>query len=174
MLASFFVHDSAGGTNSWRLKGHASDKFWQWVAGWAVAIRTPSDIGYSDEGYDLPEVKIHEHIISVDLSEDADGALFRMQANTLTEFRRESKRTAPMRAEHIAKMVNDSDEQWIVWCHTNAESDELTRLIEDAVEVRGSDKPDVKVDRMLGFSEGRNRVLVTKPKIAGFGMNWQH
>lgn len=174
MLASFFVHDTSGGTNAWRLKGHAVEPFWKWVASWAVCIRKPSDIGHSDAGFDLPSLNIIDRVLGVDHSSAADGMLFRMQALSLSELRTESKRTLPFRVDATAELVNGSDEPWIVWCHTNAEADALAKAIPDAVEIRGSDKADDKARAMLAFSAGSIRVLVTKPSIAGFGMNWQH
>ena len=173
MLASFFIHDTGGNVSDWRLKGHAREAFWRWVATWAICIRRPSDIGFSDDGFMLPPMDIVEHMIEADRTADG-GTLFRMEARTLSELRAEAKRTMPMRASTIAELVNDSDEPWVVWCHTNAEEDELSRLIPDAVTVRGSDKPEQKASRMRGFSHGDHRVIVTKPSIAGFGMNWQH
>jgi len=175
MLATYFIHDTSGGTNAWRLKGHAQSAFWEWVATWAVSIRKPSDIGHSDDGFVLPPLDVVDHVISVDHSSAADGMLFRMQALSLSELRKESKRTMPLRVDETATMVNGApDVPWIVWCHTNAESSALVAAIDGAVEIKGSDKPDVKARRMLAFSSGDIRVLVTKPSIAGFGMNWQH
>ena len=173
MLASFFVHDTGGNVSDWRIKGHARDAFWRWVASWAVCIRRPSDIGFSDDGFEMPPLVMHDHLVSVphDMS---DGTLFRDEARSLSELRKESKRTMPMRAAEIASLVNSSDSPWVVWCHTNAEEDALAKLIPDGVTVRGSDKPEVKSARMLGFSRGEHRVIITKPSIAGFGMNWQH
>lgn len=174
MLATFFTHDTSGGTNSWRLKGHGASAFWDWVATWAVSIRKPSDIGHPDDGFVLPPLNVIDHVIKVDHSSAADGMLFRMQALSLSELRNEARRTRPMRVAETAALVNGTTDPWIVWCHTNAESSELVAAIDGAVEIRGSDKPDVKANRMLGFSRGEFRVLITKPSIAGFGMNWQH
>lgn len=173
MLATFFVHDSSD-TGEWRLKGHAEDSFWQWMASWAISIRKPSDLGYADDGYDLPALNIDRHVIGVDHGKAHDGMLFRLPAVSLGDLRREQAMTVDARAQAVADLVNASDEPWIVWCHRNDESDALCRLIPDAVEIRGGDSPDVKSERMLGFSDGKIRVLVTKPSIAGFGMNWQH
>jgi hypothetical protein len=173
MLASFFVHDTGGNVSDWRLKGHAREAFWRWVAMWAVCIRKPSDIGFCDDGFDLPELVMREHMIEVS-RETSDGMLFRMEARSLSELRAESKRTMPARVEKIAAMVNQSSEPWVVWCHTNAEDAALSSMIPDAVSVKGSDDPELKASRMLGFSRGEHRVIITKPSIAGFGMNWQH
>jgi superfamily II DNA or RNA helicase len=174
MLATYFTHDTSGGTNAWRLKGHGASAFWDWVATWAVSIRKPSDIGHSDDGFVLPPLNVIDHVIKVDHSSAADGMLFRMQALSLSELRNEARRTRPLRVAETAALVNGTTDPWIVWCHTNAESSELVAAIDGAVEIKGSDKPEVKASRMLGFSRGEYRVLVTKPSIAGFGMNWQH
>jgi DNA modification methylase len=170
MLAMFFVHDG-GDTAKWRLKGHGKQKFWQWLATWAVCIRKPSDLGFDDSGYDLPPYMVHEHVVD---SPVTDGQLFAEIATGLTDRRAAKRATLGARAQAVADVVNASDEQWLIWCHLNDEQDELLRLIPDAVGVSGSDSIDAKESRMLGFTDGTPRVLVTKPSIAGFGMNWQH
>lgn len=164
MLAMFFVHDG-GETSKWRLKGHAEDVFWQWMGSWAVVMNSPSDLGYEVEGYDLPELRVHEII--------ADGMESVTEPMTLTERRKARKDTLEQRCAAAAELVNGSDEQWLVWCDLNAESAALTSMIDCAVEVTGSDKPKDKSNRMLGFTIGISKCLVTKPSIAGFGMNWQ-
>lgn len=178
MLAMFFVHDG-GETQAWRLKGHAEHDFWAWVASWAVMLRKPSDIGYSDEGFDLPPIGRHQ--ISVDV-EHQDGAaegaqlyLFNVEARTLQERRNAKKVSLADRVAAAAALINGQpDEPWVVWCNLNAESTALAAAIDGAVEVTGSDPNEVKEQRMLDFAAGKIRVLVTKPTIAGFGMNWQH
>lgn len=164
MLAMFFVHDG-GQTSKWRLKGHAQDIFWQWMGSWAVVLDSPGTLGYSSEGYDLPELRVHEII--------ADGGEPASEALSLTERRRARKETLSLRCAAAANLVNGSTEQWLVWCDLNAESEELTRLINGAVEVKGSDKAEHRGSAMMGFSMGLHHCLVTKPSIAGFGMNWQ-
>ena len=173
MLSMFFVHDG-GETQKWRLKGHARSEFWKWVCNWAVMIRRPSDLGYCDDGFDLPELDVKNIQVSVGEADSADGMLFRMQASTLQERQKERKLTVTDRAKEAAKLANGNDEQWLIWCNLNDEAKEIKRLIPDAVEVSGSDAHNIKEDRMLGFSSGKHRVLITKPKIAGFGMNWQN
>jgi len=170
MLATFFVHDG-GSTSKWRLKGHAVDDFWQWVATWAVAIRTPADMGFHSAGFDLPNMKVVEHVADSDYAQD--GLLFPV-ALSLNEQRAARRHSLDDRVRIISEMVNASDEQWIVWCDLNAEGDALTAAIDGAVQVAGADSDDAKTERMLGFSAGDFRVLVTKPQIAGFGMNWQN
>lgn len=171
MLAHFFVHDG-GDTSQWRLKGHAESEFWKWLASWAVMIRKPSDLGYDDGSFILPELQIHQ--LEIVSGQSMDGYLFAVEALTLQERQKARKVTTGARVEACAEMVNKSDEPWLIWCNLNTESEAITKAIPDAVEVRGSDSQAQKEDRLLGFSEGRYRILVTKPSIAGFGMNWQH
>lgn len=164
MLAMFFVHDG-GQTSKWRLKGHAQDVFWHWMGSWAVVLDSPATLGYPAAGYDLPELRVHQII--------ADAAEPITETLSLTQRRQARKDTLPLRCRAAADLVNGSNEQWLVWCDLNAESEELTRLISGAVEVKGSDKPEHRSRAMLGFSMGLEKCLVTKPSIAGFGMNWQ-
>ncbi len=171
MLATFFVHDG-GDTSVWRLKGHAESDFWRWVASWAAMVRKPSDIGHSDAGFALPPMRIHEHILESGVP--ADGMLFAMPAQTLDEQRRARRATMSQRVAHVASMVNSTPGAWLVWCELNDEGDALRAAISGSVQVSGADSEDAKADRMLGFADGRYRVLITKPSIAGFGMNWQH
>ena len=175
MLAEYFVHDG-GSTQSWRLKGHAKGVFWKWVCSWAAMVRRPSDLGYDDGAYSLPELRQHTVNIAVDHgAAQEQGMLFADDARTLTDQRRARKSTVPQRVEAIAAMVaSEPDEPAIVWCEYNAEADAVTAAIDGAVQVAGSDSPEAKLDRLLGFADGKYRVLVTKPSIAGFGMNWQH
>lgn len=164
MLAMFFVHDG-GQTSKWRLKGHAQDVFWEWMGSWAVVMESPRDLGYEIDGYDLPDLRIHEIIV------DGDEPV--TEAMTLTQRRQARRDTLGLRCQAAADLVNNSPEQWLVWCDLNAESEMLHSMIGSSVEVKGSDKSSNKSNRMLGFSIGIYRSLVTKPSIAGFGMNWQ-
>ena len=164
MLAMFFVHDG-GHTSKWRLKGHAQDVFWQWMASWAVVMESPYDLGYEIGGYDLPKLRIHEMIV------DGDEPI--TEPMTLTQRRKARKETLEIRCQMAADLVNNSDDQWLVWCDLNAESEMLHKMIPSSAEVKGSDKNKDKSSRMLDFSSGNIRSLVTKPSIAGFGMNWQ-
>lgn len=170
MLAMFFVHDG-GETQKWRLKGHAQDKFWEWVANWAVMITQPSDLGYEDGEFDLPPLNMQEVILPAEAQE---GFLIPVQAETLMERRRARRDTLEDRCKKAAELVNSTDEPFLVWCDLNDESNLLTNLIPDAVEIIGSDSQEHKEKAMLDFTEGKIRVLVTKPQIAGLGMNWQH
>jgi DNA modification methylase len=170
MLAMYFVHDG-GETSKWRLKGHGKTKFWEWMASWAICIKNPSDLGFDGSRYVLPSLNIHEHVIE---SAPLDGQLFAGVAQTLSERRQAKRGSLNDRVAKVAEMVNASDEEWIVWCHLNDESSALAKLIPDAVEVYGSLDPDEKERRIMAFTHGNARVLVTKPSISGFGMNWQH
>ena len=165
MLAMFFVHDG-GQTSKWRLKGHAEEIFWQWMGSWAVVMESPYDLGYEIAGYDLPELRVHEVIV------DGDEPV--TEPLTLTQRRQARRDTLEQRCSAAAEMVNGSSDQWLVWCDLNAESNLLHSKILQSVEVLGSDKSQDKSSRMLGFSMGFNKCLVTKPSIAGFGMNWQN
>jgi hypothetical protein len=171
MLAEFFVNDgiSAG---SWRLKGHARDLYWRWIASWARALRSPADLGYHDDHFDLPRLEVET--ISVDADSVSEDRLFSVPVATLQERRQARRESISERVDIAQAIVNGSDEPWVVWCDLNAESDALSRAIPDAVEVRGSDHPDVKEERLIAFSSGESRVIVTKPSIAGWGLNWQH
>uniref|UniRef100_UPI0035630B9F helicase-related protein n=1 Tax=Gemmatimonas sp. TaxID=1962908 RepID=UPI0035630B9F len=170
MLATFFVHDG-GATQDWRLKGHARTDFWKWLASWAVMLRHPADLGFNGSGYDLPPLVTAQHTVETTAT---DGALFAMDAHTLQERIAARRESVTERAEMCAALVNANRDPWVVWCHLNSEADALLARIPDAVEVRGADDHDTKRETLLAFAEGRVRVLVTKPSIAGFGMNWQH
>lgn len=165
MLSMFFVHDG-GETSKWRLKGHAEDVFWQWMASWCVFVDNPRNLGYEIDGFDLPALHINEIIV--------DGDEPSQESLSLTERREARKQSLQLRCEKAAEYVNNSDEQWLVWCDLNDESHTLHSLINDSVEVQGSDKDEHKTNSMLNFAQGDIKCLVTKPKIAGFGMNWQN
>lgn len=165
MLSMFFVHDG-GQTSKWRLKGHAQDLFWKWLASWCVVVDNPKKLGYTSIDYELPELKMHE--IIVDGDEPTNETL------SLTERRNARKDSLEMRCKAAAELVNNSDEQWLVWCDLNDEANMINRLIRDSKNVQGSDKPDFKVSTMSEFSSGELKCLITKPKIAGYGMNWQN
>ena len=174
MLNRFFEHD-AGDTGTWVLKGHARRPFWRWVSSWAVCMNKPSDMGYSDEGYDLPALDLHEHVVDVDqhMARKA-GMLFAYEATTLSEqreVRRSSIAERVLRAEGIIR--SSEGEQWLVWAQLNDESQALAKAIDGAVEVSGSDKVEVKEQRIIDFLDGRTRVLVTKPSILSWGLNAQ-
>lgn len=172
MLAEFFVHDG-GETQVWRLKGHAREAFWKWVASWGAMIQSPADLGFDASAYDLPP--LHTQQITVESDAKAqDGMLFAMEAQTLSDRRQAKRDSMIYRVRECAKLVNASHEPWIIWTELNAEGDAITAAIPDAVEIRGNDRTDVKEQRLTDFSHGKIRVLVSKPKIAGWGLNWQH
>lgn len=171
MLAEFFTHDS-GDTSTWRLKGHARATFWKWVAAWGAMVRKPSDLGFDDGAYNLPNLCLHQHTVEVDTP--FNGMLYATEAMTLNERRAARRQSLAERVGECAQKVNsERNESWLVWCELNDESARLTAEIEDAVEVKGSDAPEVKEERLLGFAKGKYRVLVSKPSIAGWGMNFQ-
>ena len=181
MLAQWFINDTSTASQDWRLKKHAVRPFWDWTASWSRCISKPSDIGMDDTGFVLPDLVMHQHIVeadrTVDAGEEKDGQarLLRMPDTSATSIHREKRMTIEARADVIADVVAaEPDETWIVWCDTDYEADALTSRIQDAVEVRGSMKADVKEHRLVSFSLGKSRVVVTKPSVAGFGLNWQH
>lgn len=172
MLAEYFVHDG-GDTSKWRLKGHARTDFWRWVSSWAVMVRKPSDLGFENGRYDLPPLRLHtvtvEHHREVE-----DGMLFAAAAMTLTDQRRVRRDSLADRCAAVAELIDcEPDERWLVWCELNDEGDELERLIPGSIQVAGSTSSEAKRDAMIGFARGEVPVLITKAKIAGFGMNWQ-
>jgi hypothetical protein len=156
----------------WRLKGHAELPFWRWVCSWARAARKPSDLGFADVGFDLPALEEVEHIIET--SRRKDGMLFVLPAIGLAEQREERRRSMPERCAKAAELVADTKEPALVWCHLNAEGDLLARLIPDAVQVSGKDADEAKEEAFQGFVDGSIRVLVTKPTIGAWGLNFQH
>jgi DNA modification methylase len=172
MLATYFVNDT-GDTGTWRLKGWGASKFWEWMGTWAVVIRNPSDIGFDGSEYILPKPDYIEHVIKTDLT--LDGELFAKPAMGLAERRKAQRDSIDARCKALAEVVNrESDEPWLIWCHLNDEAALLQSLIPDSVNVQGSDSVEVKTKGMMDFTHGKLRVLISKPKICGFGMNWQH
>lgn len=171
MLAMFFVHDG-GDTSKWRLKGHAEAEFWKWLCSWAVALRAPSDLGYDDGQFRLPALRMEQ--ITVESKDNPFGTLFTTEARTMDERRAARRSSLSDRVAACADLVNSIREPWLVWCDLNSESEALAKAIDDAVEVQGSDDAGDKERAALGFIDGSVRVLVSKPSIFGFGMNFQH
>lgn len=168
MLAAYFVHDSDG----WRPKGHARGPMYRWMAEWALALRRPSDLGYLDDGYILPDLNIIPHLLPADVT--VEGQLFGADLGGVGGRAKVRKATLRPRCEHAAGLVAaEPGEPWLLWCGTNDEADLLARLIPDAVNIHGSLSPEEKAAGLLGFADGTIRRLITKPKIASFGMNWQ-
>jgi hypothetical protein len=179
MLSRFFTNqrgNSVGGRfhgaeAAWRFKGHAEQPFWRWVASWARALRKPSDLGFPDDGFDLPPIEYVTHVVAA--RTPAEGRLFDLDAKDIREERDEQRRTLQERCELAAGLLAGADAA-VAWCQLNAEGDLLTRLIDGAVQVAGSDPPEKKEEKLVAFSRGQIRVLVTKPKIGAWGLNWQH
>ena len=181
MLTRFFVNDdrsvssrgrSSGGKSvDWRLKGHAASPFWRWVVSWARAVRFPSDLGYDDGAFILPSLIEKTHL--VEPTRAKEGALFDLPAVGLAEEREETRRTLTERCELAASILDDV-ESGVAWCHLNDEGRALTSMIRGAVEVSGSDSDGAKEEKLAAFGRGEIRVLVTKPKIGAWGLNWQH
>ncbi len=171
MLSMFFVHDG-GETQKWRLKGHAEAEFWRWLCSWAVMIRKPSDLGYDDGDFILPDLVMHDITVKVD--KPTDGMLFAIEAGALQERIAARRETVADRVAACATIANATDKPFLVWCNLNSESNALVKAIPGAVEVKGSDSIESKEKNLLAFSRGELRVMVTKPSIAGHGLNWQH
>lgn len=174
MLSRWFVNDTQTASQQWRLKGHAEQDFWDWVASWARCAETPEDLGYDGSRHILPLMETHKHKVQTEVS-TMDGTLFGRDLSA-TDMHRMKRETAGARAEIVAGLVQgDAQEPWVVWCDTDAEADALmARLGSDAVEVRGSHHIDKKEASLASFSDGTKRVIVTKPSVAGWGLNWQH
>lgn len=174
MISRFFINDTMA-AGHYRLKGHAREDFWQWCASWAIAITKPSDLGYFDKGYALPKLTIHHVTATTDGLPARPGQLFRDTALSATNLHQEMRLTAARRAAEVATLVAaEPGEPWLIWCNTNYEADELAARIPDALEIRGDLSPDEKTRRLLAFLDGSARILITKPSIAGFGLNLQH
>lgn len=178
MLMRWFINDTmkAGG---YRLKGHAEGAFWAWVASWAACVSRPSDLGYSDEGYDLPALDVRQHHVAADVQRliATTGSFVAAAGVSATGLWKDKAETAPARVARALELVAaEPYEAWLLWVSTDAEADLLKAALpaELTVEVRGSDRPEVKEARLNAFTTGAARYLITKPRIAGFGMNWQH
>lgn len=172
MLATFFTHDG-GETQKWRLKGHAEDEFWRWMASWAVMLRKPSDLGYPDDGYDLPPLTYYEHTVSADFVYDPDdGTLFPTMANTMQE-RLGARRSSITERVAKAAEVTPSDRQFFWFCNLNAEAEAIAKAIPGAVNLHGGLDETTKEKIIIDFIEGRTRVVISKPSLAGFGLNLQ-
>ena len=168
MLATFFIND-AGDTGTWILKGHGRTKFWEWLATWSVVIRSPTDLGFDGSAYVLPSLNMFEHVVESEATND----LFPDIATGLLERNKARKESIDERVAKCAEIVNASKEQWVIWCHRNEEAEKLVQSITGAVDVSGSDSIEHKEDSVHGFLDGDIRVLISKPKILGAGMNFQ-
>jgi hypothetical protein len=175
MLSRYFINDTGDTTASWRLKGHAVDKFWEFVATWAVALKRPSDIGFPDGDYELPPLRQHQHVIPVDQTQTfARGLLFADDATTLSDQRAARRASMSKRVAKAVELATATTGPVLLWGELNDECDMLEESIPGAVQIAGATPDDEKEKRMVDFSEGRIRVLVTKSSLAGFGLNWQH
>jgi DNA modification methylase/superfamily II DNA or RNA helicase len=173
MLSAFFVHDADESRHGgWRLKGHAEDAFYRWLASWGMSVRKPSDLGYSDDGYNLPSMTIEPLWIKADWK--PDGQLFHMGLHGIQERHSVRKATLDQRIDAAIDLVNSKPGPWILWCGLNDEANALAERLDNCLNVQGSDDPDRKAEALEAFQRGDYRVLITKPRIAGFGMNFQH
>lgn len=179
MLSRWFLADQSE-MGRYRLKRHAVNSFWNWVASWARCAEKPSDLGGDDTGYNLPPLNLHRHIVKTDIVSDAgedegQGRLFRIPSASATSIHKEKRKTAHDRAAKIADLVKaEPGESWIIWVDTDYDADAVKALLPDATEVHGRMTPEQKEAGLADFSEGRARILITKGSIAGFGLNWQH
>lgn len=180
MLGRFFTnkqgttHQMKGRFRSdeWRFKGHAENDFWRWMTSWARALRKPSDLGYDDNGFVLPELLVEDH--AVDSLKTLPGMLIPVAAKGLDEQRKMRRQTVEERCEYAASLVNYTGEPAVVWCNLNDEGDLLEQLIPDSQQVSGRDSNESKEEKFINFSHGKTRVLITKPQIGAWGLNWQH
>jgi len=172
MLAKYFTHDS-GDTSKWRLKRHGERDFWRWVSSWSVCISKPSDVGGDDGGFDLPPLHVTTHLVESDWK--SKDRLFKVEsAVSATNLHDVKRATLAKKVEQVQSILSGGDGLWSIWCDTDYEADALRKAIPDAVEVRGSTKDELKARYFNGFTDGEYPILITKPKIGGFGMNWQH
>ena len=168
MLSMFFINDTSK-TGTWRLKGHVEkSKFWEWLSSWSMVVQKPSDIGYDNQGFDLPELKIHKHILKFN---GKKTTLFTEEAKTLSERREARKESLNDRLIETTKIINN--EKWLLWCNFNTEGEMLKKAIYNSVEIKGADSLDHKEKSIIDFANGGIDILITKPKIAGFGVNLQ-
>ena len=170
MLSMFFYHDG-GDTSKWRLKGHAEDRFWEWVSSWAAIVKNPSDLGYDGSKHILP--KLNEYQLEVE-TENTSNLLFQMAANTLEERREARKTSLEQRCQKAIELIKAKpNEQWLLWCDLNDEANLIKKVFPEIINVQGSDNPEIKSENLLKFGKGEIKYLITKPKIASFGLNWQ-
>jgi DNA modification methylase len=170
MLSMYFVHDG-GETSKWRLRKHAEDDFWKYVCTWSISLDNPCSLGYENDNYKLPDIKYIEHIIPV---ENDKNTLFNINAVSATDLNKDLRKSLKDRLKKAAEIINNSNEQWIIWGLQNAETDELSKIINNSVNVQGKDKSEIKAKNLLGFANNDFKVLITKTSIASFGMNYQN
>ncbi len=182
MLSKFFKNDQNncatnrrgfGEATKWRLKGHAHDAFWRWVTSWAIAVRQPSDLGFDNKGFDLPELNEVCHELKISRKPNK-GMMFTFAANGLKEVRDERRETVQKRCEAVSESINNVNDFAVVWCNLNAEGNLLEKLIPGSIQISGKDNDDRKEEKLIQFTAGKTKVLITKPKIGAWGLNWQH
>lgn len=173
MLSRFFINDTMQAGN-YRLKKHAEKHFWAWVASWAVCLSLPSDVGGNDEGYILPKLNIYEHRVEIDHNPAESGSLFPDAVQSATMLYSNLRQSLKQRSLKAYELVRETDDGFIIWCHTDEEADILKELIPEAVEVRGSEPQEKKESKLRDFTEGKYKSIITKPKLGGWGLNWQH
>jgi superfamily II DNA or RNA helicase len=173
MLSRFFINDTSTASQEWRLKRHAEAAFWDWMASWARMAEKPSDLGHDDDGFDLPPLNIRRHA-AIGNVRPADGMLFGHEASA-TALHDLKRQTIDARADVVAGLVAaDAGQSWVIWCDTDYEADALLKRIPDAIDVRGSLSAEAKEDRLTAFATTPAAKIITKPSLAGFGLNWQH
>ena len=181
MLSMFFVHDGSiranddsAGSDGWRLKRHAEQDFWRWLASWAAVVRHPRDLGFDDSDYDLLPLNLHQTNVAAEYKPTA-GQLFPFMASTLSERIGVRRDTVDARVAAAVDIVNQEPNQpWLIWCNLNSEADAIEDAIPSALQVAGRHSTEIKVERLLGFKKNRPPILISKPSLAGHGMNWQH
>ena len=173
MLNRFFYHDS-GDTSRWVLMPHGQQEFWKWVSQWAICIGMPSDIGGDDAGYILPSLRVHRQFVSVEQEDATPGYLFNVSGISATTVHEEKRLTCKARCTRAAELVAKGKGPCVVWCDTNYESDMLAEVIPGGVVVRGDQSSAMKERLLAEFATQQYDVLISKPSIAGMGMNWQH
>lgn len=172
MLMRWFINDTAEASQKWRLKGHAEHSFWNWMASWSRMASSPADMGFDGSRYALPAMKVIRHRAHGDAKPMA-GSLFTLETSA-TAIHDLKRQTSGARADAVALQVNASADAWVIWCDTDNEADALMKRVPDAIEVRGSHPVEKKEERLAAFASGQARVLITKPSICGYGLNWQH
>lgn len=181
MLSMFFVHDGSiranddsQGVDGWRLKRHATQDFWRWLASWSAVVRHPADLGFDEPDYDLPLLNLHQITVAADY-QPTGGMLFPVAASTLAERIGVRRDTAMARIGAAAGIIaKEPHEPWLVWCNLNSEADAIERMLPHALQVAGRHPAELKVERLMGFKRGSPPILISKPSLAGHGMNWQH
>lgn len=180
MLSRWFIADQTN-MGRYRLKKPAIRPFWDWVASWARAVSRPSDLGFSDDGFEMPALNLHRHIVAADRRDDAgeekngQARLFRMPDMSATSIHKEKRLTSEARAAKLAEIVSaEPGEPWVIWVETDYDADAVRESIPEAIEVRGSMAIERKEERLQAFAKGEARILLSKPSICGFGLNWQH